>query len=66
MKLLESLKIDNKIVNYTENQTKEEAAFICNKLNPVKTNRELPTLVHNIVFENCNQKNNLVREMNYG
>ena len=50
MKLLESLKIDNKIVNYTENQTKEEAAFICNKLNPVKNNRELSTLVHNIVF----------------
>ena len=48
MKLLESLKIDNKIVNYTENQTKGEAAFICNKLNPVKTNRELSTLVHNM------------------
>ena len=81
LKLLESLKVDNRAVNSIENQTKEQAACpewfkqkkhrftasICNKLRSVKTNRGLSTLAHNNAFERFNKKNNtLERKMDHG
>ena len=75
LNLLETLKIDNVLVNSIENQTKKQkncpewfkqrkyrfTASICNRLSSVKTNK-LSTLVHSIVFGRFIKRTTLWRE----
>ena len=70
LKLQESFKVDNKTVNSSENQIKEQAdcpesfkqIIICNKLNSVKTHGELSTSAYNMLLERFTKKNNTLEK----